>query len=112
MSTPGNKLTAAVIKKLENAGIFCWRQNNLPVYDPKLNNGYGGYRSHSGLKGVPDVICIIKGQFVGIEIKAGKDRLSAHQVLFQQRCEYNGGKYMVVKKISDINSLLACKKPT
>ena len=106
MTTPANKLTTAVMKKLHAAGIFCWRQNNMPVYDPKLNNGYGGYRAHAGLKGVPDIICIIKGQFVGLEIKAGKDKLSEHQILFKKMCKRNGGKYLVVKKVSDIDVLL------
>ena len=106
MSTPANKLTAAVMKKLTEAGVFCWRQNNMPVYDPALNNGYGGYRSHGGLKGVPDIICIIAGQFVGIEIKAGKDRLSPEQIHFKKRCERNGGKYLIVRDIKDVDSLL------
>lgn len=78
----------------------------MPVFDPKLNSGYGGYRSHGGLKGVPDIICIIAGQFVGIEIKAGADRLSADQILFKKRCERSGGKYLVIKKIEDIDPLL------
>lgn len=108
MSTPGNRLTTAVLKKLVNAGIFCWRQNNMPVYDPNIGD-YGGYRSHNGLKGVPDIICIIRGQFVGIEIKAGADRLSADQIHFKKRCERNGGKYLVVKHKDDVDILL--KKP-
>ena len=105
MSTPANKLTAKVVKKLTEAGVFFWRQNNLPIFDPKLNNGYGSYRSHSGMKGVPDIICIINGQFVGIEIKAGKDRISPHQALFKKRCERNGGKYLVVRQPEDVDSL-------
>ena len=104
-TTPANKLTAKVVKKLNEAGIFHWRQNNLPIFDPKLNGGYGAYRSHSGLKGVPDIICIINGQFVGIEIKAGSDRISADQALFKKRCERNGGKYLVVKKVEDVDIL-------
>jgi len=106
MSTPANKLTAKLVKKLTEVGIFFWRQNNLPIFDPKLNNGYGAYRSHSGMKGVPDIICIIAGQFVGIEIKAGKDRISPDQVLFKKRCERNGGKYLVVRNPEDVDILL------
>lgn len=78
----------------------------MPVYDPKLNDGYGGYRSHGGMKGVPDIIAVIKGQFVGIEIKAGADKLSAEQIHFKRRCERNGGKYVVVKDEKDVDSLL------
>lgn len=106
MTTPANKLTTAVIKKLNEHNVFCWRQNNMPVYDPNINGGYGGYRSHGGLKGVPDIIAIIDGQFVGIEIKAGKDRLSADQMLFKKRCIRNGGKYVVVKCVEDIDIII------
>lgn len=109
MSTPANKLTSTILKKLYAYGVFCWRQNNTPVHDPHLNSGYGGYRSHSGLKGVPDIICIVNGQFVGIEVKAGKDRLSADQIHFKTRCEYNGGMYIVAKSVADVDILL--KKP-
>ena len=101
-----NALQTATIKKLTAAGIFAWRQNNQPTYDPKLNNGYGGYRAHAGMKGVPDIICIIKGQFVGIEIKAGKDTMSADQILFKNRCESNGAQYHVVKCVQDVDNIL------
>lgn len=109
MSTPANKLTAQVIKKLTEAGIFHWKQNTMPVWDPKLNSGYGAYRSHGGMKGVPDIICIINGQFVGIEVKAGKDRISSDQLLFKKRCERNGGKYLVARSVADVDKLLLQK---
>ncbi|UOF78876.1 hypothetical protein [Caudoviricetes sp.] len=109
MSTSANKLQAKVIKKLTEAGIFHWKQNTMPVWDHKLNSGYGAYRSHGGMKGVPDIICIIAGQFVGIEIKAGKDRISADQLLFKKRCERHGGRYFVVHEIEDVDSVLLLK---
>jgi len=95
-----------VLKKLETAGIFCWRQNNNAVWDKSLNSGYGGYRAFAGMKGVPDIICIIDGQFVGVEIKVGKDKLSTDQVLFKRRTIRNSGQYLVVKQIEDIDPLL------
>lgn len=109
MSTPANKLQASVIKKLTEAGIFHWKQNTMPVWDPKLNSGYGQYRSHGGMKGVPDIICVINGQFVGLEIKAGKDRISADQMLFKKRCERNGGLYFIIRLVADVDSILLQK---
>lgn len=106
MGKPASDLTKAVMKKLNKAGIFAWTQNNTPIFDPKLNHGYGAYRSHGSLKGVPDIICILAGQFVGIEIKAGKDRLSADQLLFKKRCERSGGKYIVARSVDDVDNLL------
>lgn len=106
MAEAENKIQSATLKKLQKAGIFCWRNNNNAVWDARLNNGYGSYRSFGGLKGVPDIIAIINGQFVGIEIKTPKGRLSEHQILFKKMCKRNGGKYLVVKKVADIDILL------
>jgi len=101
-----NQLTSLLIKELTNAGILCWRQNNQPTHDTKMNNGYGGYRAHNGMKGVPDVIAIIDGQFIGLEVKAGKDRMSPEQILFKRRCERAGGKYVIIKEKEDVDKLL------
>lgn len=106
MAKAENKIQSATLKKLQKAGIFCWRNNNNAVWDSHLNNGFGAYRSFGGLKGVPDIICIINGQFVGIEIKTPKGKLSPGQILFKKRCERNGGKYLVVKKAEDVDYLL------
>jgi len=108
MSTPGSKLQTAVIKKLAELGVFSWRQNNQPTHDPRLNNGRGGYRAHAGLKGVPDIICILPphGTFCGIEIKAGKDRMSPDQKLFERRCKNNGAQYHLVRSVADVDNLL------
>jgi RNA-directed DNA polymerase len=37
-----------------------------------------------GAFGSPDIICVIKGQYVGIEVKAPKGKQSEHQKAFQQ----------------------------
>jgi len=112
MSTPASILQTKVIKYLEGKGVFCWRQNNGAIHDAKMNNGRGGYRSHNGLKGVPDIIAVspptVKycgGIFIGIEIKAGKDRMSVHQKLFEKRCHTNNAEYFIIKKFEDIKEL-------
>ncbi len=96
-----SKIQSAVLKYLHEKGIFAWRQNNLAIYDPKLN----GYREHTGLKGVPDILAVIKCQFVGFEIKQPKGRQSADQLLFQKRLERNGGKYHIIRSLDDIKKL-------
>lgn len=106
MAEAENKIQSATLKKLQKAGIFCWRNNNNAVWDSHLNNGFGAYRSFGGLKGVPDIIAIVKGQFVGIEVKTPKGKLSPEQVLFKKRCVRNGGKYLVVKHVDDVDILL------
>jgi len=98
MATPEGKIQTEVLKYLKDKGYFAWRQNNLAIYDPKMN----GYRAHNGLKGVPDILAVVKGTFTGFEIKTPKGRQSADQKLFQKRLERNGGKYHIIRSIQDL----------
>lgn len=52
--------------------------------------------------GVPDIILVREGQFIGIEAKTDKGRLSPHQEEFRRDCEANGALYLVARSIEDI----------
>jgi len=41
--------------------------------------------------GTPDILWILHGVFLGIEIKIGKDRLSGKQMLVQSKIQESGG---------------------
>ena len=60
-----------------------------------------------GTAGSPDIIaCSPKGQFVAIECKSSKGRLTEKQKEFLKKVEKLGGKSLVVKSIDDlINNL-------
>jgi len=96
-------LQTAILKELQSHGRFCWRQNNAPIYDPKLQS----YRSQTGINGLTDIICVIDGVFTGIEVKTGTNQ-SADQIIFQKRLENAGGVYIVARNIADIEHLTNC----
>jgi hypothetical protein len=56
--------------------------------------------------GAPDIICVVNGQYVGIEVKAPRGRQSDHQKEFQRRLEEAGGKYILAYSIDEIISAL------
>jgi hypothetical protein len=64
------------------------------VYDAKR----GVYRKGGTIKGIPDIIGLIDGRFIGIEIKFGSDRMSADQMEMKREIESNGGVYIVAKR--------------
>jgi hypothetical protein len=103
MSTPEGKIQSSVLKYLHEQGVFCWRQNNLAIFDPKMN----GYREHNGLKGVPDILAVINGRFVGFEIKTPRGRQSADQLFFQKRLERHKGKYFIIRSLDEAKEALA-----
>lgn len=53
--------------------IFHYRNNSAAFVD-SLNHFY-----RFGALGPPDIICVIKGQYVGIDVKAPKGKQSEHQ---------------------------------
>lgn len=90
-----NSLTASVLFDfIHIRGGYAFRVNNMGVYDAKR----GVYRKGGTVKGIPDVIGLIDGRFIGIEIKFGSDRMSADQMEMKREIESNGGIYIVAKR--------------
>ena len=56
-------------------------------------------------RGCPDILCCHKGQFYGMEIKEGKDKLSPIQAEQLKMIEAAGGKVIVVRSIEDMEKL-------
>ncbi len=91
--------------KLNN--FFYWRSNNIPVFG-KNNAGVMTFRSmpkHS-MKGVPDIIIVREGKFIGVEVKRPKAKMRPDQFIFKALCEANHGEYHVVYSVDDIVSLM------
>lgn len=90
-----SELTKAAILTCHKLNIFAWRNNTMGVRSES-----GAYRPVGGIyggAGSPDIIGILpNGRFLGIEIKAGTDRLRPMQKTFQERIKLSGGKYLVV----------------
>lgn len=103
MAAKENKVQAAILKYLKEQGIFCWRQNNHPTYDHKLQK----YRAHTGLRGVPDILGILPdGRFLGVEVKQKAGVISSDQLLFINRCNRLGGVCFVARSVDDAKSHL------
>jgi hypothetical protein len=52
--------------------------------------------------GVPDIICIVNGVFIGIEVKTPKGKLSVHQEQFKKNIEEARGIYLVARDLMDV----------
>jgi hypothetical protein len=52
--------------------------------------------------GSPDIICVIKGQYVGIEVKRPGGKQNPNQLQFQKDLENSGGKYILAYSLDDV----------
>lgn len=86
---------AAVIHYLTLRRIFHYRQNS------------GAYKSETGTflrygtKGSTDILAVVNGLYVGMEIKDTKGVLNENQKEFQANLEAAGGMYCVVRSLDD-----------
>lgn len=83
---------------LEKMGAFFWRNNTGCIL-----SFYKGKRRFIkyGKVGSPDIIAVINGRFVGIEVKGPKGVQSPEQKEFQKQLERAGGKYILASSWED-----------
>ena len=93
MATPESKVKKQVKKVLDDVGAY--------HFSP-MTAGYG--RS-----GVPDIIACVKGKFIGIECKAGKNEPTLLQKHNMKLINQSGGLSIVVNE-SNIEALLTLVK--
>lgn len=82
---------------------FFYRSNNIPVYD-KARGAFRALPKHTP-KGIPDIIVIQQGRFIGLEVKRKDGRLSEDQVWFAKLSKQHGAQYEVVRSIEDVQRL-------
>jgi hypothetical protein len=87
---------AQITQYLLLKGIFHYRNNSGGFRDG--NNHF--YRF--GAVGSPDIICVVEGRFIGVEVKAPGGKQSDNQISFQKRLEGAGGKYLLAHSLEDV----------
>lgn len=102
-----SKIQGEICKYLEKKQYFFGRSNNAPIFDKKLNSGYGAYRTQGrwSHQGMSDLWLLHEGTFIAIEVKSKKGKASADQKLYETRVRSNGGEYYVVRSIDDVKNL-------
>jgi hypothetical protein len=84
-----------ILDYLALKGIFHYRNNS---------GGFIHSNKHFcrfGALGSPDVVAVIKGRFVGIEVKTPTGRQSDHQKAFQENLSKAGGIYFLVRSLDE-----------
>src|SRR3954471_17275384 len=95
-----SELQNSILQYLALKRIFHYRNNSGAF---KRDDGHF-YRF--GAQGSPDIVCVIKGQYIGIEVKGQNGRQSEHQQEFQRQLEASGGKYLLAYSLDEIISQL------
>jgi hypothetical protein len=103
-TTPEGKVKRSVVDYLTKRGHWVLSHNTMGVFDPRT----GGYRTSPYLtRGESDLMVLPKGrlEFMFIELKAPRGRLSDDQCLFRERVRSLGLEYEVVRSVADCVAL-------
>ena len=92
-----NEVTKSICAFIEASGGRADRINVQGQYSEKLGKWIKG----NTRKGVADIIACIRGRYVAIEVKFGKDRMSKDQQEYSEAVEAAGGYYFAA---SDFDS--------
>lgn len=84
---------------------FFWRQNSIPPV--QRSGGQMQFRRMPpySMNGVPDIILIKNGKFIGLEVKRENTKQSPAQKTFEIRCVTAGAEYHVVRSIDDVKKI-------
>lgn len=93
---------AAICEYLAYQKLFFWRNNNIPVFADGTFRAMPKYAR----KGVPDILLLINGKFIGLEVKSLTGIMSEHQKEFEADMQNNGGYYYVIRSIDDVQKIL------
>lgn len=84
--------------------LMFWRQNTTSIFDPVKKT----FRKQSkySLNGVADIIVIVKGKVIFIEVKRPGGKQSPAQKEFEKLCFENNATYFVATSLEEVISNL------
>jgi hypothetical protein len=98
-----SSIQTAICDYLSYKRLFFWRQNVNPIFDKKTNT-FRRMPAYSK-NGVPDIILVKGGKFIGLEVKRPKGIQSEHQKTFEADCKKAGGEYYIITSVDDVQKL-------
>jgi len=115
MYVANRPLTEAEIQRqildfLVHIGVFCWRNNSVGVYDP-AKKVYRRRTSRHQINGVPDILGIMHGRFLAIEVKRHDGKVSEDQRRFIAKMNTEGGVSFVARSLGQTVSQLIAVFP-
>ena len=98
------QLQASIVQALQMQGVFAFSVPNEALGQIHARAGHGrmAMLKAMGLRaGVADLVCLLPGRVVFLEVKTDKGRQSRAQIEFEKVCTDLGHEYYVVRSVKD-----------
>lgn len=94
-------IQTGILEYLTIRGIFAWRAQATPIPIRRGNQIVGLRKVPENLKGMPDIMVLHKGVFIGIEVKRDDGKQSKEQKVWEAQIIAAGGRYIIARTILD-----------
>lgn len=108
--TPEKRIQNEILGFLKFAGVFAWQNDSVGIYDPKIQR-FRKNKSRFHLKGVSDILGVIGGRFLAIEVKTEAGRLTPEQRAFLVNINTEGGIAFVARSLEQCIQQLSAHFP-
>lgn len=88
--TPESRIKNEIMSFLKTIGVFCWVNDSVGIWDAKKKT-FRKSNSPFKIKGVSDIIGLINGRFLAIEVKSKAGSLTPEQRIFLAQINNEGG---------------------
>lgn len=92
-----NEITRNILKFLDLKKHYASRVQSQGQFNPTK----GRWTKSTVRRGIGDILAIVNGKAVMIEVKAGKDRMSEWQTKTKEDVEKSGGVYLIIRSFED-----------
>ena len=100
-----SEMLNSILAFLKLLKIYCWRNNNVGVYDPS-SKSFRRPPKHC-IKGVSDILAVLPdGKLLAIEVKSIYGKVSKEQQEFINKINNNKGCAFVARSIKDVEENL------
>lgn len=103
-----HEVQSEIIRWLAEKKIFHYRNNSgaaLAEYTNKAGVTSKRYMQF-GISGAPDIVAIVKGIYVGIEVKRETTKQTEAQAVFERRVTRAGGIYILARKLEEVEKII------
>ena len=98
-----SQIQRAILEYLARIGRgFFWRNQSTGLYDPTKKTFRA--MAFGQVAGVPDILGVFEGRFVGIEVKTPIGKVSPNQKIFMEKAKANGAVVFIARSIEDVKN--------
>lgn len=99
--TPEKRIENEILSFLKSIGCYCWKNQSVGIYDP-IKKTFRRSNNVHHIRGVADILGILDGRFLAIEVKSATGRLTDEQRVFLRRINEEGGVGIVGRSAKEV----------